>query len=436
MTKKLANIKSTSSHKGRGRSVGAISDARHSLERSDEEDASPPLGGRESRPARAAPVRPASGVPRYRVIYEQLLADIQSGVYKPGERLPSEALLCDRFQASRITVAKAFQSLQRDRLVMRRPGSGTYVERPAEAASLQFGVLIPDFGSTDIFEPICQGILRSPAARSHSLTWGSSVADESNVPQGAEQLCQQYIAKRVAGVFFAPTEHARDRDESNHRLVSILENAGIPIVLLDRDFKHYPDRSGFDLVGIDNHRAGYVLTRHLIQVGARRIVFAFQMDSASTVEARAAGYRDALYNLNREAAPAFYSADFDDLGDVRRMLDRERPDGIVCANDVTAARLMRTLVSLGIRIPDDIRMAGIDDVRYARFLPTPLTTLRQNTAEIGAVAMSTMLDRLSFPQHPVRDVLVRCELIVRASSGVAASGGVSSSVADNTGEEA
>jgi DNA-binding LacI/PurR family transcriptional regulator len=153
------------------------------------------------------------------------------------------------------------------------------------------------------------------------------------------------------------------------------------------------------------------------------------LDSASTVEARAAGYRNALYTLNRGAGPAFFSTGFDDPGEVKQMLDRELPDGIICANDVTAARLMRTLISLGIRIPEDIRMAGIDDVRYAKFLPTALTTLRQNTAEIGAVAMSTMLDRISDPQHPVRDVLVRCELIVRASSGV-------SGAAAKAGEEA
>jgi DNA-binding LacI/PurR family transcriptional regulator len=101
------------------------------------------------------------------------------------------------------------------------------------------------------------------------------------------------------------------------------------------------------------------------------------------------------------------------------MLEREHPDAILCANDVTAARIMRTLVSLGVRIPTDIRMAGVDDVNYAKFLPTPLTTLRQNCAEIGAVAMSTMLDRISNPKQPVREVLVRCDLIVRASSGLA-----------------
>jgi GntR family transcriptional regulator of arabinose operon len=361
--------------------------------------------------------RRAPEVPRHRAIYEELLGQIQSGAYKPGERLPSEAILCEHFQASRITVAKAFQSLQRDKLVTRRPGSGTYVERVAQESSRQFGVLIPDFGSTDIFEPICQGILRSPAGRSHSLTWGSSTGGSTTKLQLSESLCQQYISQKVSGVFFAPTEDTDTSDESNHRLVSMLERAGIPVVLLDRDFEHYPDRSNFDLVGIDNHRAGFVLTRHLLQAGARSILFAMRTNPASTVEARAAGYRDAIYVLNPDMKPVCFHTDFNDIGDIVRMLEQHRPDGIVCANDVTAARMMQMLVSLGVKIPQDIRMAGVDDVSYAKFLPTPLTTLRQDCAEIGAAAMSTMLDRLADQSHPVRDVLVRCELIVRASSG-------------------
>jgi GntR family transcriptional regulator of arabinose operon len=368
-------------------------------------------------PSDVEPTPSESTVPRHRAIYEELLAEIQSGVYKPGDRLPSEVLLCERFQASRITVAKAFQSLQRDKLVTRRPGSGTYVEKVARESSRQFGVLIPDFGSTDIFEPICQGILRSPAGRSHSLTWGAAMAESGDKTDTAESLCRQYIAQKVSGVFFAPTEYIETSDESNHRLVALLEGAGIPVVLLDRDFKHYPDRSNYDLVGIDNHRAGYVLTRHLLQAGAKKLVFAMRQNSASTVEARGAGYRDALYTLLPEAKPAIYSSDFSDPENVKRMLDRHKPDGIVCANDVTAARVMQTIVGMGLRVPQDIRMVGIDDVSYAKYLPTPLTTLRQDCAEIGAVAMSTMLDRLSVPSHPVRDVLVRCEMIIRASSG-------------------
>jgi DNA-binding LacI/PurR family transcriptional regulator len=356
-------------------------------------------------------------MPLHRSIYEQLLREIQSGVYKPGDRLPSESVLCERFQASRITVAKAFQTLQRDQLVRRRPGSGTYVEQSVERKPLQFGLLIPDLGSTEIFEPICQGIMSSPASRSHSLTWGNSPGKDVDPARAAEQMAQQYISQQVAGVFFAPTEFSPGRDEANQRIAARLEAARIAVVLLDRCFEAYPQRSRFDLVGIDNRRAGYILTAHLIEQGARRIVFAMRPHSAPTVDARAAGYREALFALQEGAPGRVVSGDFEDPAFVSRMMAGERPDGIVCANDRTAARLMHTLISLGFKIPAEVRMTGLDDVSYAKYLPTPLTTLRQNCSEIGSVAMDIMLERIDYPRRPPIDVLVRTELVVRASSG-------------------
>ena len=362
----------------------------------------------------------AAEIPRHRAIYEELLGEIQSGVYKPGDRLPSEAVLCERFGASRITVAKAFQTLQREHLVTRRPGSGSYVERPVQQESLQFGLLIPDLGTTEIFEPICQGIMRSPAARSHSLTWGHSVDPTASTEKAAEELCRQYSAQGVAGVFFAPLEFSDHREETNRRIAAHLERAGIRVVLLDRCFERYPDRSNFDLVGTDNHRAGYLLTRHLLEVGSRRILFAMRRNSAPTVEARIAGYRHALYALNNGANGTVVSGDFEDLSVVEKMIKREKPEAILCANDVTAARLMKSLIALGIRIPGDIRMTGMDDVSYAKFLPTPLTTLRQDCAGIGAAAMAAMLDRVRQPEAPIRDIAIASELVIRDSSGFAA----------------
>ena len=359
----------------------------------------------------------ASSIPRHQAIYEQLLEEIHTGVYKPGDRLPSEALLCERFHTSRITVAKAFERLQRDRIVRRRPGSGTYVEHSAPGSSMQFGLLIPDLGTTDIFEPICQGLMLSEAARSHSLTWGNAVTARSAGGCPAEALCKQYIAQKVAGVFFAPAEYGEGHEEGNRRIAAMLESAGIPVVLLDRCFEPYPDRSRFDLVGIDNQRAGYILTRHLFEAGAERVIFACCPGSASTVEARAAGYREAMFALRHGTSGQVVSGDFEDTAFVQAFMAEHEPDGIVCANDVTAAGLMRTLVSLGVRIPEDVRMVGLDDVSYARFLPTPLTTLRQDCLEIGVVAMSVMLDRIQRPNHPVMDVRVKTELVIRESCG-------------------
>jgi DNA-binding LacI/PurR family transcriptional regulator len=78
---------------------------------------------------------------------------------------------------------------------------------------------------------------------------------------------------------------------------------------------------------------------------------------------------------------------------------------------------MHTLLALGRRIPEDIRMVGIDDVKYAHLLPVPLTTERQPCRDIGRIALAVMLDRIYNPDLPARDVLLGCSLVVRQSCG-------------------
>jgi GntR family transcriptional regulator of arabinose operon len=90
---------------------------------------------------------------------------------------------------------------------------------------------------------------------------------------------------------------------------------------------------------------------------------------------------------------------------------------VVCANDVTAARLMQSLLALGRRIPEDVRIVGIDDVKYASLLSVPLTTMHQNCPAIGVIAMATMLERLAHPDLPTRDILLPTRLVVRRSCG-------------------
>jgi DNA-binding LacI/PurR family transcriptional regulator len=70
---------------------------------------------------------------------------------------------------------------------------------------------------------------------------------------------------------------------------------GIPIVLLDRSFLPYPSGSPYDLVAIDHRRAGFIATEHLLKLGCKRIAFVAYTHSASTVDARIAGYREGLF---------------------------------------------------------------------------------------------------------------------------------------------
>jgi GntR family transcriptional regulator, arabinose operon transcriptional repressor len=354
--------------------------------------------------------------------YERILLELKRGItsrdFKPGERLASETQLAEKFSTSRLTVARALKELQIQGLIERRAGSGTYVREPDRLQGHVFGLLIPGLGETEIFEPICQGMARAGRAGKHALLWGDATHGAEPKEQQAKQLCEYYVSMDVSGVFFAPVELSPNMDEVNHWIIDVFDRAGIPLVLLDRDLYPDPRRSPFDLVGIDNRRAGYTVTDHLIQAGCRRIVFLARPRSAATVDSRIAGYREALYAndlpVDREWVRRGDPGNHDWI---RQTMEQLRPDAFVCANDHTAGHLMHTLDAMDVRVPDNVRIVGIDDVKYASLLRVPLTTMRQPCHDLGAAAISAMLERIAHPTMPARDILLSCKLMVRASCG-------------------
>src|SRR5262245_600893 len=138
--------------------------------------------------------------PKYQQLIDTLEQKILSGQYKARQKLPSEAALVEQFGASRITVGRALRDLQQRHLVDRRAGSGTYVRAdPATPATHLFGLLIPDLGQTEIFEPICRGIAGALDPGAHALLWGNlSTEEDAGKEEQAYQLCQQFIARKVS----------------------------------------------------------------------------------------------------------------------------------------------------------------------------------------------------------------------------------------------
>jgi DNA-binding LacI/PurR family transcriptional regulator len=347
----------------------------------------------------------------------ELLEALTDGTHQDGDKLPSENELVDRFGVSRPTIRRALSQLVSEGLIERRMGAGTVVANRSDHEIPIFGLLIPELGSTEIFEPICQGISQAESPRRHDLLWGPSFSAGASKEVQAEKLCQYYIERRISGVFFAPMEHFEGRDEVNHSIVRALDKANIPTVLLDRDIVRFPARSKYDLVGIDNRRAGYVLAEYLLATGSRRIAFLAAPFSAHTVDVRIGGYEEALRTeLGSAAEPIVKWVDPNDVPAVQTFLEQARPDAVICANDFTAAQLLKTMSSIGIRVPEQVRVAGIDDVKYAQLLQTPLTTIHQPCLEIGSTALLAMLDRVAHPAKPARDFIVNFQLIIRKST--------------------
>jgi GntR family transcriptional regulator, arabinose operon transcriptional repressor len=355
--------------------------------------------------------------PKYKQIYTQLRQSLTDHVYSRGGKLPSESELVEQFGASRPTVGRALAQLESEGLVERRAGSGTFIRLRNHQEGFVFGLLIPELGITEIFEPICRGISTARVGGHHDLLWGTTFSPGASEEDQAEQLCEYYLERRVSGIFFAPMELCGRKDEINQRITRLLDDAQIPIVLLDRDICDYPRRSRYDLVGIDNRRAGFVITEHLLECGARRILFFGRPNSAPTVSARSAGYLEALRTFpgSRLEERVEYG-DPSDVSAVRDLVAQYQPDAVVCANDYTAGQFMTTLNTLNIRVPHDIRVTGMDDIRYATVMQTPLTTIHQPCLDLGAAALAAMLDRASNPKMPARDLLVDFRLVVRQST--------------------
>ncbi|MCW5555661.1 MAG: substrate-binding domain-containing protein [Verrucomicrobiae bacterium] len=158
----------------------------------------------------------------------------------------------------------------------------------------------------EIFQSICGEIASLARVRDYGILWGGSTHPHEDTDasfEHAEELCRQFIVRKVSGVFFAPVELTTGQGEANRKLAELLRDAGIPVILLDRDLQPCSGRSDFDLVGIDNMAGGYPLAEHLIKRGCKRITFVARSLPAPTVDARIAGVRESFARHGIEPDP-------------------------------------------------------------------------------------------------------------------------------------
>jgi DNA-binding LacI/PurR family transcriptional regulator len=275
-------------------------------------------------------------------------------------------------------------------------------------------LLIPQFGRAEIFEPICSTIQEESRKHCWQVHLPSDLLDPKDTKRTTGLLCTTFIRDKFDGIFFSPPNRIPDNVNFNLEILDQFNRAGITVVLLDRDILNWPDQTPCDLVGVDNMQAGMAVAEHLIKQGCERIVFAKHENSTGMIDIRIIGAREAIRqaNLAPETLRVVKMSSKRELPGITKHM----PDGLICANDEMAADLMRKLLDAGIRIPDTLKVAGFDDVKYAGLLSVPLTTYRQPCADIGRTAVNTMLNRLANPGFaPVRVNLLG-ELVVRSST--------------------
>ncbi len=353
------------------------------------------------------------GKPPYRLVADSIRANILAGEYASG-RVPSERALIRRWHISRATAAKALDILESEGLVVRRRGAGAFVNPGAVVGTGQMFVatLIADMDVREFFSAICGSIADRARSYNLNLVWGARREFEELAGNGSiDAYVERCRAANIRGVFFVPQDSPGDGGRRNREIAETLRRSGIAVVLVDRDIVPFPQRSDFDFVGIDNVQAGYRQAMHLVERGCRRLVYVTHEKQVWTVDARFAGFRNALEEsgLPADSGVLFRGDPTDDS--FIPTVARARPDGIVFVHDDMAIAFTGAWPRLSRR---KVLTIGLDDISHCRSLG--ISSMRQPARFIGEEAARLMALRLGHDTMPPRQVLFSAELVARRSS--------------------
>lgn len=268
------------------------------------------------------------------------------------------------------------------------------------------GLILPD-SSNPFFAEVGRSLEAAAFASGYSVILGNAEGDLDRERFYVDTLYK----KQVDGLVFVG---AGDDPEA----VAELLKRGIPVVVVDRPMTGL----AVDTVLIDNRAGGSLATRHLIELGHRRIGCLRGPSNLTPSADRVTGYCDAL-----AGAGLPYDASLVVRGDFKAesachatmalLAGDDPPTAVFACNDVMAFGALRGAAKAGRRVPDDLAVVGFDDIELASYGMLPLTTVAQPKAELGRLAVQMLTERMADKTRAPRREVLGVQLIVRESSG-------------------
>lgn len=349
--------------------------------------------------------------------YEQLVAhlhrQIAEGEYCPGDRIESENQLAERFGYSRQTVRQAIGTLERDGLLIRRRGSGTYVAGVAQPArrTMNIGV-IATYITDYIFPTIIRGMEKTLTEKGYHITLGVT----HNRVENESRLLNSMMESGVDGLIVEGTKTALPNP--NLELYRQLERMGIPVVFFNGYYREITDCT---YVVTDDVRAGQDAAGYLLRRDCRRLGGVFKSDDLQGHRRyegfmRAAG--KAGISVADDAVVWYSTADKDNLfeGENRqRVFERLAGcDGIVCYNDAIAFSVIDLLQEKGVQVPRNVSVIGFDDSNVSRYSAVKITTMSHPKDQMG-MAAAEMIVRMIETGVREKPLVMKMEPVIKES---------------------
>jgi DNA-binding LacI/PurR family transcriptional regulator len=208
-------------------------------------------------------------------------------------------------------------------------------------------------------------------------------------------------------------------------VIAPLEDAGEALVALPRDFPLVAVEAGpaqvLPVVAVDQFAGAVLATRHLLELGHPTVAHIAGPTDFLEAGLRTDGWRSTLEAAGAEPPPVLVG-DWSprsgyELG--RRLVEDGRPSAIFVANDQMALGVLRALHEASYEIPRQVSVVGFDDIPEAQYFTPPLTTVRQEFAEIGRRSLQLLLDLMEGGEGPASPPFVQPELILRSSTAAA-----------------
>lgn len=330
-------------------------------------------------------------MPKYQEIAGWLERNIWEGRYLPGQKLPSEQALREKFQVSRQTVRKALEVLEQEGLVYGRQGSGTYVsdlEEEEKGKSRQIAV-VTTYVDNYIFPRIIQGIEGVLSREGFQV----QIAFTNNRIQKEEEILKTLLDQDLRGLIVEAAKSA-------------LPNPNLPLYrkLLERGTRILFLNSGYPeldcpVAALDDREAGRCAARFLLEMGHRELGGLLKSDDGQGL-LRYQGFITELREAGiRTEDDRFVWYDTGDIGRFDRMEQRilERLAGcsaVFCYNDSAAVEFMELLKKRGLRVPEDVSVISVDDTDLALYGDVGLTSVHHPKEELGKKAAEMMVSML------------------------------------------
>ncbi|MBN2123260.1 MAG: LacI family DNA-binding transcriptional regulator [Deltaproteobacteria bacterium] len=268
------------------------------------------------------------------------------------------------------------------------------------------GIIIPTTRGA-IFSNSTQAIAAKAREKGFSLIIGSTGYDRDV----EHSLLLQFQERRLAGVVLTGFTLGQEKT------IEDLLESGIPCVVVWETL----DNPELSFVGFDNFKAAYSVTEYLIRLKHRRIgLIAGPFSKVGRVKKRLIGYRVALKDHDISFDPSLVIEKSPTLEDGKQAMVQllslpERPTAVFAASDMLALGAMAGAKERGLRIPDDISVAGFDDIDFAAYWDPPLTTVRVPASEMGEIAVTSLIKMIEGGAGVREQVSLDTQLVIRDS---------------------